>query len=151
LALPFDRHGPKCAPETTKSVSPRQPGATPRALPLEPHERDVALAGADQRIEVRVAPMPARLALSALCKRSASIWRVSAPVAAPARSLPGRFDCPKSVIRGRGTGHEYLPAASAPGNLPAPITIYVGRQTSLNLTAWLIVLMAPPYGGVVPQ
>ena len=40
----------------------RHSGATVRALPLQPHERDVALAGADQRVEVRVARMPASLA-----------------------------------------------------------------------------------------
>jgi hypothetical protein len=37
-------------------------GATPRAAPLQPHERDVALAGADQRLEVGVARVPACLA-----------------------------------------------------------------------------------------
>ena len=37
----------------------RHSGAAPRALPLELHERDVALAGADQRVEVGVARVPA--------------------------------------------------------------------------------------------
>jgi hypothetical protein len=55
-----------------------------------------------------------------ICKNSAS----NQAVAAPARSPPDRFDCPKSVMRGRGARHEYLPAANDPRNLPAAITTF---------------------------